>query len=294
MEYTLVKPINEAWQENGVWYQDYMVKALDGSTLVKRCCRTATGWNPVNESKVDLTKKISNTTSGVSLKKSTISLDKTLANISIQSGINMCNHKARVLIDLDYSGSMNRLFKSGEVQRVVSRLLPLALRFDDNGELDMWLFHDSFIRLDSMNIGNFENYIQSEVLAKGYHMGGTNYAPVLKDNSDFYFKKRGIFSKVDTETPVFCIFITDGANFDKRATDEIIRELSAKNIFIQFVGIGNAKFDYLEKLDDLSGRECDNTGFIKVADFAHLNDEQLYSLLLSQYPEWLNAKGVKH
>ena len=85
---------------------------------------------------------------------------------------------------------------------------------------------------------------------------------------------------------------TDGNNDDKRATNEIVKESSYKNIFIQFVGIGNERFDYLERLDDLSGRPVDNTGFIKVADMERLSDEQLFEMLLDQYPDWLRNKRV--
>ena len=55
---------------------------------------------------------------------------------------------------------------------------------------------------------------------------------------------------------------------------------------------GNEEFEYLQKLDDLKDRPVDNTGFIKVEDFENLEDEEVYNMLLSQYPEWL--KGLKN
>lgn len=39
---------------------------------------------------------------------------------------------SRVAVVLDYSGSMNQLYKDGTVQAVLERLFPLALQFDDN------------------------------------------------------------------------------------------------------------------------------------------------------------------
>lgn len=48
---------------------------------------------------------------------------------------------------MDYSGSMSNLFRNGSVQETVSRLLPIALRFDDNGELESWLFSNGSERL---------------------------------------------------------------------------------------------------------------------------------------------------
>jgi hypothetical protein len=166
--------------------------------------------------------------------------------------------------------------------------MPLALRFDDNGELDVWLFHHHYYRVESMNLNNFENYVKDEITSKNYRMGTTSYAPVLEDVLRKYFVEDAATSNI----PTFVVFITDGSNDDKRATNEIIKESSYKNIFIQFVGIGNERFEYLERLDDLTGRPVDNTGFIKVSDMARLSDEQLFDLLLDQYPDWLKNKRV--
>ena len=49
---------------------------------------------------------------------------------------NLLNTKARVAVALDFSGSMSRLYKDGSVQAVIERLLPIAVQFDDNGEMD--------------------------------------------------------------------------------------------------------------------------------------------------------------
>ena len=49
-------------------------------------------------------------------------------------------------------------------------------------------------------------------------------------------------------------------------------------------------FDYLRKLDDLTGRRFDNTGFISVRDMDQLIDEQLYTKLLRQYVDWLKVR----
>ena len=139
-----------------------------------------------------------------------------------------------------------------------------------------------------MNLENFENYVKDEITSKNYRMGTTSYAPVLEDVLRKYFVEDAATSNI----PTFVVFITDGSNDDKRATNEIIKESSYKNIFIQFVGIGNERFEYLERLDDLTGRPVDNTGFIKVSDMARLSDEQLFDLLLDQYPDWLKNKRV--
>lgn len=285
---TTPRAVGQAYQNaQGQWEQEYEV--WNGSQWVRELyIHNGAEWVKKAPAKVDLTKNIPNTTAGINLKKSVISLDKSLISLEKKSGLSFADHRAKVAVVMDYSGSMSQLYRSGAVQDVLTRLMPLALRFDDNGELDVWLFHQHFHRVESMNLDNFESYVKEEIMNKGYRMGCTSYAPVLEDVLHKYFVEDAATSNI----PTFVVFITDGANDDKRATNEIIKESSHKNIFIQFVGIGNDRFEYLERLDDLTGRPVDNTGFIKVADMARLSDEQLFDLLLDQYPDWLKNKRI--
>ena len=285
------KPVSEAVldETRGVWVQDYQV--WDGTNwVIKRFKHDGVNWvdDTVEKQKIDLTKRIPQTTAGINLKKSVVSLDKSLVDLTKKSGINLTKHSARVAVLMDYSGSMSKLYINGSVQKVLNRLMPLALRFDDNGELDVWLFENSYRRFDGMTLDNFDTYVNDVIMSSSYKMGGTEYAPVISDMLHKYFVEERM-----NNTPTFVIFITDGDNFDKKETDKMIIKSAKENVFIQFVGIGQAAFSYLERLDDLSGRVCDNTGFIKVADFNKLSDEELYDMLLNQYPDWLKVKGLR-
>ena len=238
----------------------------------------------VTLSSLSLVKDVPNTQQGIVLKKSFINLDKSIVSLEKKSNFNLGSHKARVFVAMDYSGSMSRYYKDGTVQTVLTTIMPLALQFDDNGELDVWLFDDKYRRIEGMTLNNFDNFVQNEILAKHWHMGCTSYAPVLND----MIKEHG-----NSSMPTYVLFITDGSNDDKRNTDEVIRRAAEQNIFIQFVGVGNDSFDYLKKLDDLTGRPVDNTGFVKMSDVSNIaNDSQLFELLLEQYPDWLRAKGL--
>ena len=230
--------------------------------------------------------KISNTEEGLNLKKSVENFENTLVVLDKDTGTNLKEHRARVAVAMDFSGSMNKLYKDGSVQRILNRLMPLALKFDDDGELDVWLFDHEFRTLPSMNLDNFQGYVKREILDNKWHMGRTCYAPVLKDIMKKYF----FFGLKKSKDPIFLIFITDGANSDKTDTDKVIRDSSKKDIFIKFIGMGKEEFPYLEKLDDLGGRVVDNTAFSKVEDFENISDETLYKMLLEQYPEWLKEK----
>ena len=83
--------------------------------------------------------------SGVTLKKKQevaqkeFTLLKKKADVVVQE-LGLTGQRARVALAIDISGSMNQLFKAGTVQRVVERILALALKFDDNGAVDVFLF----------------------------------------------------------------------------------------------------------------------------------------------------------
>lgn len=221
-------------------------------------------------------------TGKVTLKKAQDGLERHIVNLKKEKGIDLSKHRARVFVVVDRSGSMDHLYYNGAVQEVLTRLLPLGLKFDDNGELEVYVFNNYCYQLAPMTLDNYENYVNDEILNKGYGPnGGTSYAPVIEETIKAY--------NDGSPYPAFGIFITDGENNDRGPTDKAIRKSSKYKIFYQFVGIGYESFRYLQKLDDLDGRQVDNTAFVKVNDFAHLNDDQLFNKLLEQYPQWLQA-----
>lgn len=199
----------------------------------------------------------------------------------------LSGHKARVAVVLDYSGSMSGLYDNGSVQAIVERLFPIALEFDNDGAMDVWIFENGFRRLPQMTMDNYYGYIQNQIIKKGYRMGGTNYAPVMKDVGEFYL------SEDPQSIPNYVIFITDGDNFDKSEATAVIKDLSNYPIFWQFVGIGSTDFPYLEKLDDMGGRYVDNADFFCVSNTADFySNDAVYQLLLNEYPNYLAEPKV--
>lgn len=228
----------------------------------------------------------------ISLQKHTISLTKSLDKISLQKDLNISNLKARVIVAMDHSGSMSPEFegsrkKQSNVQEILNKLFPIALRFDDDGKMDVWLFDSFSNEMPEMTMANYENYVEDTINRKNIPYGGTRYAPVIKDIMD-----KCLDSNLKSEYPVFVIFITDGENSDPHDTDSIIRKSSNGDIFIQFVGIGTGcDFEYLRALDDLSGRACDNTGFEAFTSLTDVDDETAYEKIISQFIDWSKFKS---
>lgn len=237
---------------------------------------------------------------------STINLDKINIRkqqvIDLKKRIGLEGQKAQVVLSLDFSGSMSSLYSGGKVQQLVERMLPLGLAFDDNGEVDFYLFENSYKKLpENITLQNVFGYIDSKVYGK-YNMGGTEYAPVINAIvKDFGGQKSkggvmGLFAKKESakmDLPVFVIMITDGENSDKSAAEKAIIEASNHGIFFQFVGIGGASFNFLRKLDTMSGRNIDNANFFEIYDVTSKSDDELYKLLLNEFPSFVKEARQK-
>lgn len=236
--------------------------------------------------------------SGNGLSSLNLSKEESLTQLNLRKDMisSLCLEKgelngltARVAVVMDYSGSMERLYKNGTVQSILDRLLPVAMQFDDNGEMEVWLFDNDYKRIKDISLDNYYDYINNEKLLRKYSMGGTQYAPVINDVVVKYTKEE------PSDLPTLVLFITDGDNFDTdkpHATRAII-EASKHPIFWQFVGIGNSGFDYLEQLDEMEGRYVDNANFFSVNDLNRISDEELYQRLLGEYPSWISTARAK-
>lgn len=217
-----------------------------------------------------------------SMKKISLRKEKV---ISLAKKRDLSGVRSRVALVLDFSYSMEDLFDNGTVQSIIERIIPLALHFDDNGELDFWIFQDDFKRLDGITLDNF--YCLANEVRRHNRMGGTKYAPVMQDVDRFYIEEEPV------NIPNYVIFITDGDNQDKERAEEIISKISHHPIFFQFIGVGDDSFDFLEKLDEMGGRYMDNANFFSVDDINSMSDDALYDKLFAEFQSWLKDAKVQ-
>lgn len=206
---------------------------------------------------------------------------------------NLYGVKARVVLCIDRSGSMDSLYAAGQVQLAAERCAAIAAEFDDDGTIDVFAFHHRGFACGGMKAASPDGFVQREIVNK-ISAGGTSYAPVMRMILDTVKKPAsggflsGMFGKPNTPTvPTYVIFITDGDNDDHYEAERLIREASDLPVFWQFVGIGNASFTFLRMLDDMSGRTVDNADFF-VFD-GNPPDSVLYAKLLNEFPGWLKA-----
>jgi uncharacterized protein with von Willebrand factor type A (vWA) domain len=209
-------------------------------------------------------------------KQAVVDLSKKAAFVANKHGLE--GQRAQVVLVLDISRSMHALYHEGVVQRVIERMLALAMNFDDDGSIEIMLFGTNAYTLPSISVEDFDGYVQRVILPKYDINEATKYAPALR-----LLQER----KDAPGMPTFVIFLTDGNNSDRRDSEALIRELSHRPMFIQFVGIGEEEFRFLRKLDELKDRHVDNAGFMHIDDIATIRDAELFDRLLNEFPAWL-------
>ncbi|BCM92266.1 hypothetical protein IAD21_04145 [Abditibacteriota bacterium] len=259
--------------------------------------------SPVNLKKVALEKKMEQQAPGlVSLaKKATVSLQK--------AGLD--NHTAKVALCLDISASMTSFYDSGKIQKFAEKVLALGTRFDDDGSIDIFLFGSRAHDVGEMSVDNFSGFISG--LRRQYPLeGGTDYARAMEMIRAHYFSQRGPRNQpLSQKIPVYVMFLTDGQTSDPSATRQQVQWSSYEPLFWQFMGLGKSKkdvnssgggfwarafasdFTFLEELDTMGNRYVDNANFFSVGDPDALPDEQLYDLLMSEYPQWVRQAPTK-
>jgi len=235
------------------------------------------------QSNIDLKKKLSlqkaEKTGNASIidltKKSLVQLEKK----------NLLGVTARVALVLDASGSMDGQYRRGDVQKVVNRLMPLAIHFDDNGSFECWAFAAKTTQLDDVTLDNVNDFIN--ITQRGWK----NWQVGARYNEEIPAIEAVInyFQKFKDQIPTYVLFISDGGVGSRRQMQKILSQAAKLPIFWQFVGIGGRDYGALEKVDEMSGRIVDNCNFFSLDRIDSVSDERLYELLLEEFPDWLNT-----
>lgn len=206
----------------------------------------------------------------------------------------------RVGLALDTSGSTQGLYHRGVIQTTVDRLLAVSLKFDDNGELDMWSFNEDHTRLETATPADYGTYVAKHIINNPDvpKWGGTAYGPVLGDMVDFWFEPEapqikksggffGLFQKEEVAQavpnpllalPAMGILVTDGANSDRGHAQRVLHASQDKNVYWQMVGVGaEHHFGFLQEMAD----SLPNVGFVNLESL-EMSDDEIYGQLIGE------------
>jgi len=210
----------------------------------------------------------------------------------------------RVCAALDISGSMDDEIRDGSLQKAMDQLGAVGIKFDDNGEIDVWVFDDRSSYIGTWSPDDYKTFIRDHNIQS---RGGTAYSPFINDivqkmyvtgcgtQTQVVKQKVGGFlgfggKTVETviqgegtqasDDPVLVMVITDGEpyNDDISRISKAIDAAARGPTFFTFVGVSNqhSSFPTLEALN----KKHDNVGVCYLNNF-NLKDEQVYEQLVT-------------
>lgn len=219
--------------------------------------------------------------------------------LDLKKSVGLEGTLAAVTVVLDRSGSMHSLFFKGDVSNTLSRVLPLSMAFDDNGEIDLITFSSNASNRDPITPRMYTSGNLQEYVMRIGTSGSTNYADALHKviNMDYEVRREGglfgigakeVYNRKENAPKCkrFVIFITDG-DCDEDAiteTKKLMEKINSKelDIFIKFLGLGNSSFGMLSSFQSAYPKVCD---FFRVHPswLSSSSDEEFYSQLLKGF-----------
>jgi hypothetical protein len=200
----------------------------------------------------------------------TKSLELNLEKAQIFTPITMA-----VKLAVDKSGSMDDEFRCGWVQDTIDLFLAAAMKFDDDGKMEIGFFNTSFDRTPDATIDDHGLYVRKHRITAG---GGTNFADAIKGLKGSA-TKRGLFGfgPAKVATPTYIGFITDVQNNDQRDFEAQLDSL--ENTFVQIVAIGNGVD---KRYLDMIGAKYDTVEVLYIPNPKAVDQNKFYELILNE------------
>ncbi|MBN6543104.1 vWA domain-containing protein, partial [Actinacidiphila bryophytorum] len=211
---------------------------------------------------------------------------------------------ARIVLVLDASGSMAKLYAGGVVAGVVERMAAVAAQLSSDGSMQAWTFASNPARLPPLTLGELPQWIALHVrigelvlfgrrkkAPRGLQPGQVDMRAVGIQNEEqkVIAQVRDFVRSEPSHEPTFVLFFSDGGVHRNAEIEQQLRAAVEEPIFWQFVGLGHSNYGILERFDTMGGRRVDNVGFFAVDDIATLSDAELYDRILTEFPSWLKA-----
>jgi hypothetical protein len=215
---------------------------------------------------------------------------------------------------IDASGSMHDNFASGYVSTSVDRFIAAALKFDDNGELEIGFFNTRFLETPVAVLADAGVYMQTKARTISAS-GGTEFEPIVawtleedtregaaeqvqESSGGFFGGLKKLFgaapapvAPVESTLPdcgQYTGIITDGSlNNDsgKARFESALRKADANDSFFQFIGLGSeVDIAYMKSVST----RFKNVGFVHIPDPTKVSDDDFYALLANdKFIAWL-------
>lgn len=192
---------------------------------------------------------------------------------------------------VDTSGSMAEEFQCGWVDQTILLFLVAAMKFDDDGRLEVGFFNEHLTCVRDMTQADAQGDIPFTRSVGQWAGGGTCYAPVIEGMADYSKAKSlfGFFNKGGKTCDSYLGMITDGDCYDFKKFESELHKVTGS--FVQLIAIGNqVTLGPLRRLE----QELDHFNVMHLSDPYKVTHDAFYEHLCNPtFKKWLETYGSK-
>lgn len=192
--------------------------------------------------------------------------------------LNLAQCSARIVLAIEASQQTAKYFSDGSMQNLITKVLPLAMQFSNNAQLEYWLYGSRPKKMFPIGERNYASAIPNDWGSLMWSLG--------ENKSETTAMTEILSSCQPFNMPSYILFITSGNAASNSQIEQMVTHSSQFPVFWQFLGMGNNRYGIFENITNLSGSTICNAKFAAISGFSQNSTPELYKFLLSDFAKW--------
>lgn len=192
--------------------------------------------------------------------------------------LNLAQCRARIVLVIEASQQTAQYFSNGSMQNLITKVLPLAMQFSDNAQLEYWLYGSRPKKMFPIGERNYASAIPNDWGSLMWSLG--------ENKSETTAMTEVLSSCQPFNMPSYILFITSGNIPLNSQIERMVVSSSQFPVFWQFLGMGNSRYGVFENITNLPGSTVCNAKFAAISGFSQNSAPELYKFLLSDFSKW--------
>ena len=192
--------------------------------------------------------------------------------------LNLAQCRARIVLVIEASQQTAKYFSDGSMQNLITKVLPLAMQFSNNAQLEYWLYGSRPKKMFPIGEKNYASAIPNDWGSLMWSLG--------ENKSETTAMTEVLSSCQPFNMPTYILFITSGNIPLNSQIEQMVVSSSQLPVFWQFLGMGNTRYGVFENIANLPGSTVSNAKFAAISGFSQNSTPELYKFLLGDFSKW--------
>ena len=206
-------------------------------------------------------------------------LNEAVQNVrKVLPGLDLTQCRARIVLAIEASKNTAKFFSDGSMQNLITKVLPLAMQFSANAQLDYWLYSGRCKKMFPIGERNYAAAIPNDWGSLMWSLG--------ENKTETTAMTEILSSCQPFNMPTYILFITSGNVALDNQIEQMVVSSSQLPVFWQFLGMGGNRYGVFERIQNLSGAAINNAKFAAISGFSQHSTPELYKFLLGDFSKW--------